>query len=216
MQKGLILVTLYVDDISPGVTTLGPGNRIGLWLQGCTLGCPGCMSPELFERRESCRQKVGEVFRQILLRAPDHRGLTVSGGEPFQQAPGLRKLLFLVRRHTSLDILVYSGYTLGELEKGPAEMAAALSLVDVLIAGRYRCDLPSSEPWLGSGNQQMHLLSPRARLDQEYANPSRGNSPSLQVHIGKDETLNLIGIPRAGDRTRFKELLLRRGIELKK
>jgi anaerobic ribonucleoside-triphosphate reductase activating protein len=26
------------------VTALGPGRRIGIWLQGCLIRCPGCMS----------------------------------------------------------------------------------------------------------------------------------------------------------------------------
>ena len=28
------------------VTTLGPGNRIGIWVQGCTIRCPGCVSAD--------------------------------------------------------------------------------------------------------------------------------------------------------------------------
>ena len=26
------------------VTVLGPGRRIGLWVQGCSIGCKGCVS----------------------------------------------------------------------------------------------------------------------------------------------------------------------------
>ncbi len=209
-------MSLYIDDISPGVTTLGPGNRIGLWLQGCNLGCPGCMSPELFERKESCRQKVKEIFRQLLAYAPDHTGLTISGGEPFQQAPALKKLLLLVQEYTSLDILIYSGYTLAELQRGPAEVAAVLPLVDVLIAGRYRRDLPTSKPWLGSRNQILHLLSRRAQMDKKYKNAIPRDLPSLEVRVKENNKLDLIGIPRPGDRARFRDLLLQRGIELKK
>ena len=26
------------------VTALGPGRRIGIWVQGCSIQCPGCVS----------------------------------------------------------------------------------------------------------------------------------------------------------------------------
>ncbi|HGG57662.1 MAG TPA: 4Fe-4S cluster-binding domain-containing protein, partial [Nannocystis exedens] len=26
----------------------GPGRRFALWVQGCSLHCPGCCNPELF------------------------------------------------------------------------------------------------------------------------------------------------------------------------
>ena len=209
-------MTLYVGDISPNVTSLGPGNRIALWLQGCTLNCPGCMSPELFTRRESCLRKVEEILRQNLAFAPGHRGLTISGGEPFQQAVGLRNLLLLLRRYTTLDVLLYSGYTLAELRKGPPEMAAVLSLTDFLISGPYRRDLPTTKPYRGSDNQVLHFLSPRAQLDGLTGNAIGEPAPSLEVRIKEDGSLHIIGIPRPGDRAKLRNLLLQRGIELKK
>ena len=57
---------LYVNGLFPLVTTLGPGRRIGLWLQGCSFRCPGCMTPELFERDESFCRQVPAVFLQMV------------------------------------------------------------------------------------------------------------------------------------------------------
>ncbi len=31
------------------VTVLGPGRRIGIWLQGCSIGCAGCISQDTWE-----------------------------------------------------------------------------------------------------------------------------------------------------------------------
>ncbi len=28
------------------VTTLGPGRRLGIWFQGCSIRCPGCISAD--------------------------------------------------------------------------------------------------------------------------------------------------------------------------
>lgn len=207
---------LNVNSLSPLVTTLGPGRRIGLWLQGCSFRCPGCMTPELFECDKRFCRKIPDVLFEILAHVPGHSGLTISGGEPFEQAEGLRELLFLVRKYTTLDVLIYSGYTLKELTDGPPAMQDVLSLVDVLIDGRYRHDLPASKPWVGSSNQMVHLLSRRAQSDERYINASRMNIPSLQVQIGADNSLHLIGIPRRGDLARFGALLSQRGVELHK
>lgn len=96
------------------------------------------------------------------LRSPKHEieGLTVSGGEPFQQAPALGALLQAVRRETSLSILVFSGYTLEELRTIPGA-GAALSAIDVLIAGRYRREQHNPSSFLASSNQQAHFLTQR-------------------------------------------------------
>ena len=33
------------------VTTLGPGRRIGIWFQGCSIRCPGCISADTWAFR---------------------------------------------------------------------------------------------------------------------------------------------------------------------
>lgn len=79
------------------VTALGPGNRLGLWLQGCERRCPGCISPESWDPvggRAMTAAQVGELCRGVAFLA---RGLTVSGGEPFAQPAFLLELLALCR-----------------------------------------------------------------------------------------------------------------------
>src|ERR1043165_1857353 len=38
--------TLQLNKAHWPVTVLGPGRRIGLWVQGCTIGCRGCVSQD--------------------------------------------------------------------------------------------------------------------------------------------------------------------------
>ncbi|WP_461325238.1 4Fe-4S cluster-binding domain-containing protein [Bradyrhizobium diazoefficiens] len=37
-------IRISVSRIHFPVTTLGPGRRLGIWFQGCSIRCPGCIS----------------------------------------------------------------------------------------------------------------------------------------------------------------------------
>ncbi|MCW3488666.1 4Fe-4S single cluster domain-containing protein [Dethiobacter alkaliphilus] len=206
---------LNLNYLCSGVTTLGPGRRIGLWVQGCSHRCIDCMSPELFSREEGVRAEVKQVFEQILALAEGHDGLTVSGGEPFEQPEALCLLFSLIREHTSLDILVYSGYTMTEVLVGSQAGVEMLARADVLIDGRYRWDLPTNKLWRGSENQQMHLLSATGRKYQGFVEAEYGSARPLQVELMDDNGFQIIGIPANGDIRRLKEELFGRGITLK-
>lgn len=211
------MIGLYVDHISPSITTLGPGRRIGLWVQGCSLRCKGCMSVELFERRKASYCSIAWLTERIISYAQDHAGLTISGGEPFEQAESLKELLENIHKYTSLDIMVYSGYTKEELLKGSQAMIDLLNKVDILIDGRFEIDLSPSKPWCGSDNQTIYLLSKRVQKYRPMISPNQYIPPfSLQVEIADDDYVRIIGIPRRGELELMKTLLLKRGIELKR
>lgn len=148
--------------LSP-VRSLGPGERVCLWLQGCPRSCPDCISPEL--QPAAGPEAPVELLADILLRTACRGscgGLTVSGGEPFLQAPQLLRLLALVRGGFR-DILVYTGYTLEELREGACGAAGrdCLAYIDVLIDGPYLRDLNRPDCVLrGSENQVIHYLNP--------------------------------------------------------
>jgi anaerobic ribonucleoside-triphosphate reductase activating protein len=207
-------VKLFVESITPGVSTLGPGTRIGLWVQGCTLDCPGCISPGLFQRRLTSSMHVREVAAQVLNLAAGHTGLTVSGGEPFQQALGLGELLSEIKAESNLDILMYSGYRLSELRNGSKAVQRLLSLADILIDGRYRRDLPTNLLWRGSANQVIHLLTQRAQRYEEYVKAEYGQKRSLQIEFTADRRLRLIGIPQPGRAFEVAKAADRRGCRL--
>ena len=73
------------------VETLGPGRRVGVWLQGCSIHCEGCISPENQPFDETCSMSVDEAAEQISSYNCDR--VTISGGEPFDQAEELLLLL---------------------------------------------------------------------------------------------------------------------------
>lgn len=89
-------------------------------------------------------------------------GLTLSGGEPFDQADALASLLGQVLpKRPSWDVIAYSGYPLETLRR--QQTTLLLAQVDVLVDGPYRADVPQNHPLAGSGNQRVHGLTLRGR-----------------------------------------------------
>ena len=143
------------------VEVLGPGKRAAVWLCGCPHRCTGCSNPELWEMRpeydiqpETLAEMIGAVVTDQGKRVD---GITITGGEPFYQAGDLERLLSRLRCFTG-DILVYTGYTLEELEasKDP-RVKRALDQIDVLIDGRYEENKNTGVAMRGSYNQRIYV-----------------------------------------------------------
>jgi anaerobic ribonucleoside-triphosphate reductase activating protein len=75
------------------VTTLGPGVRAGLWTQGCTIGCAGCLSRDTWDPDSRAAVPVSAVLGWLASLPGPVDGVTISGGEPFQQPEALAALL---------------------------------------------------------------------------------------------------------------------------
>src|SRR3954462_8149149 len=126
--------TLELNKAHWPVTVLGPGRRVGLWVQGCTLHCRGCVSQDTWPKDSTKRIAVAELVawcKRVTEGKLD--GVTISGGEPFEQPAGLQALLAALHRWRDdaaldFDILCYSGYPLKTLER---KHAALLALLDV-------------------------------------------------------------------------------------
>lgn len=155
---------MLIHDIITGSLVNGPGERFVIWTQGCKLNCPGCFNPET-HAVSGVGQELDE--QQIIALIPKGcRAITVSGGEPFDQAEGLSRLLQLAKKE-GYEVLVYTGYTLEELQNMSLEakneaIAQSLDLIDILIDGPYEKDIPPVHQWTGSGNQRVHFLSVRS------------------------------------------------------
>lgn len=153
-------VPLRLHALLPRSRANGPGERAVVWFQGCALACPGCFNPGTHDFGAGRVETVGDVLDRLAPGRPLD-GLTVSGGEPFAQPAALRALLAAFRRRTGLTTLVFSGYSLREIERmesGPAILAD----IDLLVAGRFAIKRRQhGRPLLGSANQRLHHLSGR-------------------------------------------------------
>ncbi len=201
---GLDAVTLRVHAQMESSRVNGPGRRAVIWVQGCSLGCPGCWNPQshLVDRGRVVRISMLLAWLEDLSAGNRISGLTVSGGEPLEQAAALEALLKGMRANIpSLSIGLFSGYTEDELALGryrdatsssPAARAEAWQRIrgclDFAVLGRYNRLQPSDRPLVTSRNQQLLLFSDRHILD-DFANQS------IEVTIGADGLTQITGFP---------------------
>lgn len=190
------------------VTTLGPGRRLGIWFQGCSIRCPHCISADTWGpgRGTTTVQAVLTAVEPWLAEAG---GVTVSGGEPFDQPEALRALLDGVRARPGVDILVYSGHP---VERLTPHLVAMSGLIDALITDPYDVAAPQTKALRGSDNQRLHLLTPLGK--ERFAAFERAALPedwALDVMVGDDGAVWMTGIPRRDDLRRLQEALAAAG-----
>lgn len=140
----------------------GPGRRAALWVQGCSIRCPGCCNPHLFSAEGGQEREVSAVVAEIAEVRSEIEGVTFLGGEPFEQAAPLADLAREVRQ-LGLSVMTFTGYTLEELRARPEPaVGALLASTDLLVDGRYEAALPErTRRWAGSTNQRFHFLTAR-------------------------------------------------------
>lgn len=158
-------VLLNVATIRESSRVNGPGTRAVVWVQGCTIGCPGCFNASTHPHRPK-KLLDPELLAEEVAGFPGIEGLSISGGEPFEQALGCALLAEAVQRR-GLSVVVFSGYPLARLRRAtdPA-VARFLAAIDILVAGPYVQRLATDgKSWLGSSNQEVHFLSNRYAPD---------------------------------------------------
>jgi anaerobic ribonucleoside-triphosphate reductase activating protein len=198
------------------VTVLGPGKRIGIWLQGCRIHCKGCVSQDTWSSEPGHDMTVARLMswcRQVAKDGVD--GITISGGEPFDQPAALSALLDAIHfwRQESgleLDILCYSGYPLASLQKKHSKI---LTKIDALIPEPYIDAQPPELAWRGSANQPLVLQT--ALAQKKYADwqnlPLTQQEKRIQT-MTDGKHIWYIGIPARGDMQSLETLAESRGV----
>lgn len=135
----------------------GPGVRVSIFFQGCTIRCPGCFNSELWDF------KGGKPFiwsnegaKLLELLKPDYiSGLTILGGEPLDQNLSELKIFInkIKRHYPNKTIWIYTGHIWEELSETQKD---AIQNADVLVDGPFLKELKdSSLKWRGSSNQRI-------------------------------------------------------------
>ena len=199
------------------VTVLGPGRRIGIWLQGCSIECPNCISRDTWPVDATRDVEIDDALlwcQEISNNRLD--GITISGGEPFDQPQALFELLqrihlWRLEQALDFDILCYSGYPLATLERSHA---AILELLDAVISEPFVERLPMTQVWRGSSNQRLVPLSPlgQQRFAASVASPLDPDVKRIQMAV-QGRRVWYIGIPDRGDMERLEKACSLQGIE---
>jgi anaerobic ribonucleoside-triphosphate reductase activating protein len=210
---------LDLADWAFPVEGLGPGKRLILWVRGCPLACPGCMTPELWENGAlSTHRPIPEIAGQLAPLLVGLDGLTISGGEPTLQSAALTALIRELRARPGLEeleVLSYSGFTIEELLERGEEVAAYLDELDLLIDGRFEQNASNEKQWRGSDNQRVHLLSERSQKYAELIDDAMLEPRPLQLQVLGPTRYRIIGIPRRGDLAAYRAAMGENGLKVR-
>ena len=189
--------TLRWSRFLPATAAEGPGARAAVWLQGCAVHCPECFNPQLWADRGGVVTDAHAIAERWVerARAAGAEGVTLLGGEPFDQA-GAAASVARAFREAGLGVMTFTGYPLDRLTawaEGRDDVAALLDATDLLCDGPYLRELPDLErPWVGSRNQGIRALTDRYADDVRRI-ASDGGADRLEVRIARDGTVAVNG-----------------------
>jgi len=212
-------LTIRINKVHYPVTALGPGSRVGIWVQGCSIGCDGCISKDTWPADAGREVAVPELVEELLAvieSDPTLTGLTISGGEPTEQAQAVQEVIESLRDRVKisegreLDVLLYSGLAWKALNTRFPELVSA---VDAVIAEPFVANRAPGPTWAGSANQSLRILTDLGRARFPQTAESEDDRPQLQVVV-RDGKLWTVGIPRPDDLERMRALAALRGVEI--
>ena len=166
----------------------GPGVRYVIWTQGCSIHCPGCWNKDMWSFKPKKLITVSDLCSQILALQTQIEGITILGGEPFDQYRPVLELVKCIRQKSDLSIILYTGYEVEQLKtKNQTEV---FDYIDILIAGPYRQELRTMNGGLiGSTNQQIIFLTDR------YSEDDLPQTNEIEINIESDGSLTILGYP---------------------
>ena len=193
------------------VTNLGPRHRVGIWFQGCSIRCPGCISVDTWAEGRR-KTSVSEALKAIATWILVADGFTISGGEPFDQPGALAELLTGIRSHSRADILVFTGHSLEAIEQ---QLSLMSGLIDALIADPFDLTASQTLALRGSDNQRLVLLTPLGRERfAEYDRLAGVGDRSVDVMFDENGEVWLAGIPARDDFRRLRRVLQSAGAQV--
>lgn len=117
----------------------GEGLRAVIWTQGCIHNCNGCHNPQTHGFDGGYDEDVRSIV-DTLEKLKIHKGITLSGGDPFEQP---LPLVYICRaaKKMGMDVWAYTGYTFEQLTDEEnimhREWIQLLREVDILVDGKF-------------------------------------------------------------------------------
>lgn len=135
----------------------GPGIRFVVFVQGCNHKCIGCHNEHSQDFSGGEYVNISDIVKKVK-ENPLLDGVTLSGGEPFEQADSVSKLAKELKQ-LGYNIITYSGYTYEEIQKKSLTDRSFLRLLentDILIDGKFELDKRNLRlNFRGSENQRI-------------------------------------------------------------
>ena len=116
----------------------GPGLRYVVFAQGCRHNCLGCHNPETHSFSGGSLVEIDDIILEIK-QNPLLDGITLSGGEPFEQAAGFGELAMRLK-NLGYSVFTYTGYTFEYLKKNMNLIEGfekLLNWTDFLVDGKF-------------------------------------------------------------------------------
>jgi anaerobic ribonucleoside-triphosphate reductase activating protein len=148
---------------------------------------------------------VADVLASAETWLPAADGITISGGEPFDQIGALEALLRELRGRSAADILLFSGYSLEALDGQLSRMGG---LIDAIVTDPFKRETPQTLHLRGSDNQRLTFLTSLGR--ERFATCQRPRDETdrrLDIAFNDDGTVWFAGIPQRDDMARLSMLL---------
>ncbi len=169
------------------VSVLGFGKRAVIWVQGCSNNCPNCIAENAKDRNGGKLIETDKLLEWVLCQR-GIEGVTISGGEPFDQPIGLQDLTAKLKRE-SLGVICYTGYYYEDLLLDP-QKRLVLSNIDLLIDGPYIEDEHGDLLWRASKNQRLIFLTGRYNASELV-----DRSVGLEFFLDENNKLFYAGVP---------------------
>jgi len=178
-----------LNNIKFPIYNLGKGKRIGIWVQGCTLHCKNCINKTMWNPNQGKSIRVIDIANFIIKISKNYDGITITGGEPFQQYEQLILFLHLIKSTTKLNIQCFTGYELNELNNlFPDKLF--YKYVDIIVTGRYIEDKNENETFRGSSNQQIYFFQ-----DGKINKFIPDKNKKVSLNIDKNSDIHMAMIP---------------------
>lgn len=193
-------ILLNAADIRHRSEVNGPGIRSVVWVQGCRRDCPGCFNPHTHPHTP-VKLFDPKWLGQQLIEVEDTIGVTISGGEPFEQAEACALLAETVKE-AGKTVMVFTGFPFEELKdaREPA-VQRFLRTIDLIVAGPYVRELKcESKMWRASSNQTVHFLNGSSILEDDLM-----EAPVMEIKADGN-TFSYTGFPDSEDLTWFDQL----------
>ena len=100
-------MNLRIHDVLPRSRANGPGVRYTIWLQGCSIHCPGCSNTDTWDPQGGYEKSVADIIKDIKAE-PGLDGVTITGGEPLDQYEAVLELCKRLFGKTS--VFLTTGY----------------------------------------------------------------------------------------------------------